>query len=425
MKACIIGAGASGIAACKVFQEHGIDFDCYEKGSDLGGLWWYGNDNGMSSIYKNLCINTSKQMMAYSDYPMPDDYPDYPGHALIHQYFKNYAEHFHIRNRIQFNTAVLSVSPKAGKYIVDTDKAKGLEYDAVIVCNGHHWNPKLATFEGKFSGEEMHSHNFKTAEPFTDKNVLVVGIGNSAVDIACEVSGVAKNTVISTRSGAYIVPKYLFGVPTDHISKPPLAYAPLALQRAALLASLLVNVGKQENYGVPTPKQPILSQHPTISQELLGKVGHGKIRIKPNIQRLDGKTVYFEDGSSENFDTIIYSTGYHITFPFFDKKFIDPKDNEMPLYHKVVHPEHPNLFFLGLIQPLGAIMPLSEQQAIWVANILTGKVQLPDTQTMQRVIERDREAMQDRYQRSTRHTVQVDFYPYKKLIRDEIRSRAV
>ena len=87
MKACIIGAGASGIAACKTLKENNIDFDCYEKGSDVGGLWWFNNDNGQNSIYKSLCINTSRQMMSYSDYPMPDDYR-YPHHHLYISIFQ-------------------------------------------------------------------------------------------------------------------------------------------------------------------------------------------------------------------------------------------------------------------------------------------------------------------------------------------------
>jgi dimethylaniline monooxygenase (N-oxide forming) len=422
MKACIIGAGASGIAACKTLKENHIDFDCYEKGSDIGGLWWYNNDNGLNSIYKSLCINTSKQMMAYSDYPMPDDYPDYPHHSLIHRYFKNYAKHFGFEKLIQFNTTVTHIEKKGAKYIVTTDKNGSKEYDAVLVCNGHHWNPKFATFEGRFDGKVLHAHDYKTLDGSDDKEILIVGIGNSAVDIACEVSSIAKKVVISTRSGAYIIPKYLFGVPTDHISKPPLAYAPLALQRAALQTALLINVGKQDNYGVPTPKRPILSEHPTISQDLLNKVGHGKISIKPNIKKLNGKTVLFEDGTEESFDVMIHCTGYQITFPFFDADFLNPKDNNVELYHKVVHPEHSNLFFLGLIQPLGAIMPLAEVQAKWVAQLLTGKSKLPSKENMLRTIKADKAAMRKRYFNSARHTVQVDFYPYKRLIEETMRN---
>ena len=416
MKACIIGAGASGIAACKTLQENNIDFDCYEKGSDVGGLWWFGTDNGQSSIYKSLCINTSKQMMAYSDFPMPKDYPDYPHHSLVHEYFSEYTDHFKFKNKIQFKTAVTHIKKKEGKYYVTTDKNSTQEYDAVLVCSGHHWNPKYAAFEGEFNGRTMHAHDYKTLDEFTDKKVLIVGIGNSAADIACELTAVAKKVVISTRSGAYIIPKYLFGIPTDHISKPPLAYAPLSFQRAALKTMLQINIGKQEKYGIPVPDRPLLSEHPTISNDLLNKAGHGKIKIKPNIQKLNGKNVLFDDNSEEDFDVIIYCTGYNIAFPFFDKDFLDIKDNEVPLYHKVVHPEHQNLFFLGLIQPLGAIMPLSEVQAKWIADILNGKSKLPSTEKMLKVIANDRNEMRKRYKSSSRHTIQVDFYPYVRLI---------
>ena len=360
--------------------------------------------------------------MAFSDYPMPDNYPDYPHHSLIHQYFSNYVSQFGFRKNIHFNTEVTQVTKEGNTYSVTTDKNKTTIYDALIVCNGHHWNPKFATFDGKFDGKVLHAHDYKSLAEFTDSEVLIIGIGNSAVDIACELTAVAKKVVISTRSGAYIIPKYLFGVPTDHISKPPLAFAPLALQRLALQAALQINVGKQENYGVPIPNRPILSEHPTISQDLLNKVGHGKIKIKPNIKLLKSKSVLFDDGTEETFDTIIYCTGYTITFPFFDKNFLTAKDNEMPLYHKVVHPKHENLFFVGLIQPLGAIMPLAEVQAKWVAKILLGKSKLPTKEKMLKVIDANRNEMRTRYRDSARHTVQVDFYPYKRLIEDAMKQ---
>lgn len=426
MKVCIIGAGSSGIASAKVLYQKGIDFDCFEKGSKIGGNWLYNNDNGMSSAYKSLHINTSKQMMAYSDFPMPDDYPDYPHHSLIYEYFENYVDHFGFRHKISFNTEVRHVEKISnGRYAVSTDRFGIREYDAVLVANGHHWSPRYPEFKGAFSGETLHSHYYKTFDGYEDQRVLIVGIGNSAVDIACELTNVAKRVVISTRSGAYIVPKYLFGIPTDHISKPPLAYAPLSVQRATLLGAILINVGKQDNYGIPTPDRPILREHPTISQELPGKVGHGKISIKPNIKELNDKEVIFDDGSREVFDKIIYATGYKIAFPFFDASFLEARNNEIDLYHKVVHPEHSNLFFIGLVQPLGAIMPLAEVQSEWVAKLLQGKCRLPEKRKMLKSIQLDKNEMRARYNRSSRHTIQVDFYPYKRLIEMEMQQMKV
>jgi hypothetical protein len=424
IKVCVIGGGSSGITTSKALFEAGIDFDCYEKGSKIGGNWLFNNDNGQSSSYQSLHINTSKQLMAFSDFPMPEDYPDYPHHSLIYQYFENYIDHFGFRNKIHFNTAIDKVemiSPL--KYIVYTDKFPPQEYTHIIVANGHHWKPKSPKFEGNFSGKISHSHDYKSYHGFENKKVLIVGIGNSAVDIACELSAISQKVTISTRSGAYIIPKYLFGKPTDHISKPPISFAPLFIQRLALKIALRLNVGKQSNYGVPIPNRPILKEHPTISQELLNKVGHGKVKIKPNILKLDQKTVYFTDGTQEEFDHIIYATGYEVSFPFFDKDFLNIKNNEIDLYEYVVHPEYEGLFFVGLIQPLGAVMPLVELQAKWISKILKKEVHLPYKEKMNVSISKRREVMRKRYGQSSRHTIQVDFFPYKKRLKELIHNQ--
>lgn len=417
-KVCIIGAGSSGITAAKALHEANIDFDCFEKGSNIGGNWLYNNDNGVSSAYHSLHINTSKQLMAFSDFPMPDDYPDYPGHQLIYTYFENYINHFGFRDKITFNTSVEKIEKLAANhYLVYTDKFPPKEYSDVFIANGHHWSIKMPEFPGNFSGEILHSHHYKTYHHFQDKKVLIVGIGNSAVDIAGELTTVSRSVTVSTRSGAHILPKYLFGVPTDHLSKPPLAFAPLSIQRLALKLSLFLNVGNQTNYGLPKPKRKLLGEHPTISQEFLNKVGHGKICIKPNIAKLDGNMVYFEDGTSSYFDVIIYCTGYKIEFPFLPKELFNVENNEMPLYEYTVDTQNPGLYHIGLIQPLGAVMPLAELQAVWIANIISGKTKLPTKEFMQKWITNNRNAMRKRFGNSTRHTLEVEFFPFMKKLK--------
>lgn len=417
-KVCIIGAGSSGMVAAKVFFEANIPFDCFEKGSKIGGNWQYENDNGLSSAYRSLHINTSKQMMAYSDFPMPHHYPDYPGHALVLKYFESYIDHFGFRNKITFNTTVEKVE-KLGdhKYLVYTNNFPPQEYTDVLIANGHHWKPKWANFEGEFTGTVSHSHHYKTYHGFENKRVLIVGIGNSAVDIACELTTVAAAVTVSTRSGAYIIPKYLFGKPTDHLSKPPLAYAPVFLQRIALNVALRLNVGKQTNFGMPVPNRPILKEHPTISQEFLNKVGHGKVAIKPNIKTLKGTEVEFTGGSVQTFDHIIYSTGYQISFPFFDEHLFNAEHNHLNLYEYAVSPVHKGLYFIGFIQPIGAVMPLAEMQAVWISKIVANKKQLPDATAMNQWIEKNKRKMKARYGDATRHTLEVDFFPYLRRLK--------
>jgi hypothetical protein len=181
-------------------------------------------------------------------------------------------------------------------------------------------------------------------------------------------------------------------------------------------------VGNQENYGVPRPDHPLLSEHPTMSADLLNLVRLGTITLKPNIRELRGDRVAFVDGSEEKVDDIIFATGYRIRFPFLDDELLSVEENEIGLYRKVIHPELPGLFFIGLIQPLGAIMPLAELQAEWVARLLTGRSCLPDPDTMRRDIEKERQALRERYVDSTRHTIQVDFYPYMRRLKKEMKK---
>jgi hypothetical protein len=428
-KVCIIGAGSSGIATCKVFHQYGIPFDCYEKGSGIGGNWRYANDNGMSSSYRSLHINTSRTMMSYTDYPMPVDYPDYPHHTQILAYFEQYVDHFGFRDKIIFNTAVANVRPDAdGSYLVTTDKGETQKYKAVIVANGHHWNPRYPepAFKGEFKGETIHSHYYKTPDMLQNKNVVVVGIGNSALDIACEAARLNTGKVyLSTRSGAHILPKYIMGVPFDMLGRINMDFLPMWLKRSLLEFNLWIARGPQEKYGVPKPKRRILSEHPSISQDFLSLAGHGKVSVKPNIKEFQGNEVVFEDGTSVQADVVIYCTGYKISFPFFAPDFIDAQkieqDNEFSLYKRVIQPDYPNLYFVGLCQPLGAIMPLAEIQSQWIAKILTGEVALPGKEFMKKDIQREAKINRKRYQNSKRHTIQVDFLPYKNILQKEMR----
>jgi len=432
-RVCVIGGGSSGITACQNLSEKGIDFECYEKGSAIGGNWRYNNDNGMSAAYKSLHINTSRQMMSYAKYPMPDQYPDYPDHFQIAEYFDRYADHFGLRDRISFNTEVLQVDPVDGGgwqvKFKDEDGEHVENFTDVMVCNGHHWDARWPepAFPGSdtFEGTQMHAHDYRTPEILEGKRVLVLGIGNSATDIAVESSRVAEKTFLAMRRGAWIMPKYLGGVPSDKATTGPMARAPLAVQSAFLKLALRLSVGKLEDYGLPKPDHAPLHAHPTVSGDLIGRLGHGDIKVKPNIERLDGDSVVFTDGTREQIDMIVYCTGYRITFPFFDEEVISTQDNQVDLYRRAVSIQHPGLFFVGLIQPLGAIMPLAEAQCEWISELISGDGELPDRSTMAREVAKEQSAMKKRYVTSKRHTIQVDFDPYLRIIsRERERSRA-
>jgi dimethylaniline monooxygenase (N-oxide forming) len=432
-KVCIIGAGSSGIAAAQVLDARGIPFDCFEKGSQIGGNWRYENDNGMSSAYRSLHINTSRRVMAFKSLPMPDHYPDYPDHFQMAAYFDEFADHFGLREKISFRTEVTKVEPADGEWAVTTKGAGGGEnverYRAVLVANGHHWDPRWPepAFRGseQFEGEQIHAHHYREPDVLRGKRVLVLGLGNSATDIAVESSRIAEKTFLAVRRGAYVIPKYMNGKPIDEVTTPLMSHLPLSVQRFFAMKGLEIAAGNMTDYGLPKPDHKLFEAHPTVSSELLPRLGHGDITVKPNIDRfVGGRTVRFADGSSEEIDLVVYCTGYKITFPFFDLKVFSAPDNRMPLFRRVVSVERPGLYFIGFIQPLGPIMPLAEAQAEWIADLLTGQATLPPVGEMKREIASEERKMRKRFVASKRHTVEVDFHPYLREIQRE-RKRAV
>jgi dimethylaniline monooxygenase (N-oxide forming) len=424
----VIGAGSSGIAAVKVLAERGIPVECFEKSDRVGGNWVFANKNGMSSAYRSLHTNTSRERMAYSDFPMPREYPDFPHHTQMAQYFADYVERFGLDRWITFDTGVSRAERDAdGVWTVRLDTGEARRYDALLVANGHHWDPHWPepSYPGRFDGVQMHSHGFVDASDFRDKNVLVVGMGNSAADIAVESSFVARRTFVSGRRGEHVIPKYVFGRPVDQIGVTPLTpLVPFPLRHAFFRAIYRVAVGRVEDYGVPKPDHRLLESHPTLSADFLGRVAQGEVTWKPAIATLASERVRFVDGSEEPIDVIVWSTGYKITFPFFDEDFISAPDNEILLYRRVFKPGMDNLFFIALLQPLGPTMPIAEAQGRWIAAYLRGEYALPSAAQMESEIRRERARMRRRYVASKRHTMEVDFDDYLYALRREMKAGA-
>ncbi len=414
-RVCLIGAGSSGIAAAKALHERGLDFDCFEKSDRVGGNWVFANKNGMSAAYRELFINTSRPRMEYSDFPMPESYPDFPHHSQIAAYFEQYVDHFGFRDRITFETGVEHASRDAdGAWRVTLDNGETHVYDVLLVANGHHWNARWPepAFPGSesFKGEQMHAHSYLENKVLEGKKVVVLGMGNSAMDIAVESSYVAERTYLAARQGVWIVPKYIFGKPVDQMRNDP--RVPFKLRQRITQQLIRSYSGPPERYGLPKPNHRFGEAHPTVSGRILDRIQHGTVTPKPNIEALEGSRVRFVDGTEVEADMVVYCTGYKITFPFFDEDLISAPDNHIELFRRVFHPEIPNLAFIGLLQPLGAIMPLAEAQGAWVGDYLEGDYELPDEAAMRADIEADQRAMRERYVASKRHTIQVDYDDY-------------
>ena len=297
-------------------------------------------------------------------------------------------------------------------------------YGAVLVANGHHWKPRWPEppFPGAdaFEGEQMHVHHYREPDVLEGKRVLVLGIGNSAVDVAVESSRIAEKTFLSMRRGAYVLPKFLGGTPIDEAAPSIASYLPIPVQRFFFNRLLKTAVGEMTDYGLPKPDHKLLEAHPTVSSELLPRLGHGDITAKPNIDCFTGaRTVRFVDGSEEQIDLVIYCTGYKIEFPFLEEAVFAAPDNRMPLYKRAVSAENPGLYFIGFIQPLGPIMPIAEAQSEWIADLLTSKAALPPAPEMRKEIVGYDRWLKKRFVASKRHTVEVDFHPYLRELKRE------
>ncbi|MGC4961795.1 flavin-containing monooxygenase [Gordonia sp. DT101] len=423
-RTAVIGAGISGLTSGKMLADYGVPYTCFESSDRIGGNWAFGNPNGHSSAYRSLHIDTSKHQLSFRDFPMPESYPDFPHHSEIKSYLDSYAQAFGLLDNIEFENAVSHARRlDGGGWELETQRGDSRRFDLLVVANGHHWDPRFPDFPGEFTGTAMHAHHYvdpKTPHEFSDKRILVVGLGNSAADIAVELSSKAlgNKLTLSTRSGAWIVPKYFAGKPADryyHTSP----YIPFSWQRKFMQFMQPMTAGRPEDFGLPTPNHKFFEAHPTQSVELPLRLGSGDVIPKPNIARFDGETVHFEDGTSDDFDIIIYATGYNITFPFFDPDFISAPDNRIELYKRMFYPGIDDLVFAGFAQATPTLFPFVECQARLLGAYAVGRYRLPSEHEMHQVIAEDQQFFTGHMLDRPRHTQQLDHYLYEHNIRSK------
>jgi cation diffusion facilitator CzcD-associated flavoprotein CzcO len=418
----IIGAGISGLTAGKMLTDYAVPYTCFESSDRIGGNWAFGNPNGHSSAYRSLHIDTSKHQLSFKDFPMPEDYPDFPHHTQIKDYLEAYAAAFDLKSRIEFENGVTSARRRPGGGWELTTQAGGTrEFEFLVVANGHHWDPRTPDFPGEFAGTTLHSHHYvdpRTPLDLTGKRILVVGLGNSAADITVELSSrsLQNEVTLSTRSGAWIVPKYFAGKPADKYYKTS-PYVPLSWQRKLAAALQPFTAGRPEDYGLPKPNHGFFEAHPTQSVELPLRLGSGDVVAKPNVTRLDGHTVHFEDGTSREIDVIIYATGYNITFPFFDPAFLSAPDNHIRLFKRMFRPGLDDLAFIGFAQATPTLFPFVECQTRLLGAYLVGEYALPPVAEMEQVITADEQKFLGHMLPTPRHTQQVDYFIYEHDLR--------
>jgi cation diffusion facilitator CzcD-associated flavoprotein CzcO len=428
-RVAVIGAGPAGLATLKALADQGIRAKCFEAGDRVGGLWIFGGPH--SSAYRTLHLNASRTRTEFADFPMPADWPDYPDHTRIAGYLRDYADAFRLTGQVTLRHTVQRVTRQTGgTWEVAATGPHGSiteRFDAVIVANGHNSRPRPASYPGEVTADQLHSHDYRGPEQLAGRRVLVVGGGNSAMDIAVDSSHVAAQTLLSLRRGVWIVPKHLLGKPSDTLNGALAKRLPWRLRQRISQTMLRLTVGSPTRYGLPEPTEGFLQDHPTLSDGRLSRLSHGEIDPRPGIERIDGEVVSFVDGKKAAVDVIVWCTGYQINLPFIDQALLGAGADRMPLYRKVFHLDAAGLMFVGLIQSTGAALPVVEAQARLVAAHLAGDYALP-TAAQQRadcdaVLRAARERWGDR-----RPAMRIDFDAYiaqaARELRDGTRRRA-
>ncbi|XXG75908.1 hypothetical protein AAC387_Pa08g0375 [Persea americana] len=354
----VIGAGAAGLVAGRELLREGHKVVVFEKGESVGGTWVYSpsvesDQLGLdpcrkivhSSLYQSLRVNIPRECMGFFDYPFVPrpsnkerDSRRFPEHREVLLYLQDFAREFELKGLVRFGTEVFDVHlVDEGRWMVRSRKVRmgGCDdavadesevFDAIVVCNGHFTEPRIAEIPGieVWPGKQIHSHNYRVPDPFQDQVVVLIGSSVSAFDISGDICAFAKEVHLSSRS------------------------AP----------------DKQ-----PMSKQP----------------GYDNVWLHSMIERAhaDG-TVAFRDGSSVRADIILHCTGYKYDFPFLKVNDIVTVDDNCvgPLYKHIFPPLlAPWLSFIGL--PWRVILfPLCEMQSKWVACVLSGRLALPSQEEM-------------------------------------------
>ena len=364
---CVIGAGAAGLAALQRLLADGYAVDCVERTDRVGGHW--------HTDYESLHLITSRDVSGFEGHPMPAEYPVYPSRQQMLDYIESFADRFDLRRHVTFGTEVVSVEPEGPRgrdgWWVTTSDGRRTRYAGVVVANGHLWHQNLPDAASHFTGHAVHSGSYRNLDDVKGDRVLVVGAGNSGCDLAVDCANARLDVSISVRRGQVFQPKAIFGRPRAELTW--LAKFPPVLQERISRALVRVVMGPPEVYrGLPEPVTRSLNdQPPVVNNLLLYWIHHGRITVVPGISRIDGPVVHFTDGTSKEFDTILWATGFRTHLPFLDRSLLRWKDG-VPL--RVAGLTVPvgleRLWFVGLSAPRGPQLPPYSAQSRLVSRLI-------------------------------------------------------
>ena len=347
----VIGAGPSGLSAARALQRQGIEVDGYEASHGVGGLWDIRNPR--SSMYESAHLISSRTTTEFAEFPMRTG-ADYPSHSVLREYFQSYADHFGLTSMYRFDTRVTRLEPRDGGWDLTAENRDGVAtrwYAGVILANGTLAEPSVPRFQGEFTGEIMHTHFYKSARQLDGRRVLIVGAGNSGCDIAVDAVHHAVSVDMSVRRGYYFVPRYLFGRPSDTLNQGrPL---PRRIKQAVDARVLKAFTGDPVRFGFPKPHYRIYESHPIVNTMVLNHLGQGDLRVRSDVERFDGETVRFRDGTTGDYDLVLLATGYSLDYPFVDRAHLSWRGASPRLFLNIFPAAFNGLYVMGMVEASG------------------------------------------------------------------------
>ncbi len=414
----VVGAGAAGLAAARNLLAVGQEVVIYEKGSHIGGLWVYGNDSGRSAAYRSLHINSEARDTGFRDFPLDETQGLFPTHEGVARYLQAYADKHGLRERVRFGSEVTEVAPQDGGWRVTLAGGAAESFDAVVVANGHQAAPRHPGFAGDFAGEYSHAFAYRTPEPFAGKRVLVIGVGNSGLDIAADVSSHAAITGLAARSPVLIMPRMFLGWPISRFfGRWEKSWMPWPLRRRLRETVTRLVHGRMEDYGFVTPKK---KTHPATHSTIFYQIAGGRVRVHPGVASVEGREVRFTDGTRAEYDAMIAATGYEVDLPFLAPELSPMRDGRVDLYRRVVHPDHPGLYFVGLFDVSGgANIRMMDIQSRWLREVVAGRIPLPGRDEMIAHYKAEQDRMAQDYPSSARYGLELDPREYGLALRED------
>nr|AKJ88115.1 YUCCA1 [Marchantia polymorpha] len=326
--AIIVGAGTSGLAAAACLRERGVPITLLEKSGCIGSLW-------KERTYDRLHLHTPKEFCQLPLMPLPASYPTYPNKKQFLDYLQEYVKRFDIKpiyntnvDRAQYdeNSKVWRVQTQGFSSSNGIEKA---EYTArwLIVASGENAEIVMPKLQGMktYSGSILHSRNYKNGSEYVDKKVLVVGCGNSGMEIALDLANFTAKPSIVVRDSVHVLPREIFGASTFVVAMRLSKALPLWLTDWLLVFGTWLTLGNLARYGLKRPIEGPLQlkqktgKTPVLDVGTINQIKNGNIKVVPKVVALMTSGVRFENGEFESYDAIIFATGYRSNVPMWLK----------------------------------------------------------------------------------------------------------